>query len=254
MIGIVLDLDGVVYRGNEAIPGAGSTLRWLADRHRLVFATNNSSRTPEAVAGKIRTITGYPADAAEVVTSAMAAASVADVEPTFVVGGEGIRRALADVGIEVVGAETAGQVVSGIDFSFSYDTMRSAASALRGGARWIATNTDATFPTEVGEWPGAGAIVAGLEAASGRTPEVAGKPHRPMVDLVSSRLSVSEVIVVGDRPETDMALANRAGWRSVLALTGVTTDPGAIPPGLAPEAIIDGLADLPNLLERLGRA
>lgn len=254
MICVVLDLDGVVYRGTDTVPGAEVALRWLADRHRVVFATNNSSRTPEQVADKIRSVTGFPADPGSVVTSALAAAHIAEPRPTLVVGGDGIRTALGARGIEVVGGPNAKQVVTGIDFGLTYDTLRVATTALSDGARWIATNTDATFPAGDGEWPGAGAIVAALAAGSGRSPEVAGKPHRPMIDLIGSLVEGCRVVVVGDRPETDLAMAKDAGWTAVLALSGVTRDPATVPAHFAPDAAVASLSELPTALERLGMA
>lgn len=256
MIGLVLDLDGVVYRARQALPGAADTLTWAGRHHRVLFATNNSSRTPAEVSGKISAITGFRASPEMVVTSAMAAAAIADPVPTHVVGGDGITVALEARGIPIVDAPDAAQVVSGIDFGFTYESLTAAATALRGGARWIATNTDATYPVEAGEWPGAGAVVAALATASGRTPEVAGKPHRPMIDLVADRLGAAptHVVVVGDRPETDLALARAAGWTAVLALSGVTRAASDVPADLAPDATIETLGELPALLRRLGVA
>jgi HAD superfamily hydrolase (TIGR01450 family) len=256
MIGLVLDLDGVVYRARQAVAGAADALAWADRHHRVLFATNNSSRTPVEVASKVTAITGFRASPEMVVTSALAAAAIADPVPTHVVGGAGITQALEGRGIPIAEASGAAQVVSGIDFGFTYESLTAAATTLRHGARWIATNTDATYPVEEGEWPGAGAVVAALATASGRTPEVAGKPHRPMIELVADRLGPdpTHVVVVGDRPETDLALARAAGWTAVLALSGVTRAASDVPADLSPDATIGTLGELPALLRRLGVA
>lgn len=245
--GVVLDLDGVVYRGGVAVPGAPDALAVLVERHDVVFATNNSRRTPVEVAGAIERATGVVVDPAAVLTSAQAAAAVADPVPTGVVGAGGIRAALAERGIPVVDHADARQMVTGIDFDLSYETLRAASAVIRGGARWIATNTDATFPAETGLWPGAGAIVAALAVAAGTQPEVTGKPHPPMVSLVASRVG-ADAVVVGDRPETDLALARAGGWASVLVLSGVTDDPAAVPDELAPDHVVGSLVDVVDLL------
>ena len=156
----------------------------------------------------------------------------------------------AERDIPVVDLADARQVVTGIDFDLSYETLRSAATAIRDGARWIATNDDPTFPAETGLWPGAGAIVAALAVAAGTEPEVAGKPHPPMVSLVTARIG-ADAVVVGDRPETDLALARAGGWKSVLVLTGVTDDPATVPAELAPDHVIESIVDLADLLGRI---
>jgi 4-nitrophenyl phosphatase len=248
---VVLDLDGVVYRGESALPGAGAALAELDRDHRVVLATNNSSRTPEQVVAKIERLTGIALDPALAVTSAMAAASIADAVPTTVVGGPGIDDALGRNGIPIVDAADAAQLITGIDFAFDYDRLRGAARCARRGARWISTNDDVTFPAEDGLWPGAGAITAAVAAASGVEPEVAGKPHPPMARLLGELADDGPVIVVGDRPETDLALARTGGWLAVLALSGVTDSAQGLPESLAPDHVVAGLADVPVLLERI---
>ena len=137
MTTVVLDLDGVVYRGNRALAGAPAALAAIAADHRVVLATNNSSRTPQQVVDKIERLTGVALDPAQAVTSALAAASVADPVPTTVVGGTGIDEALSDRGIPVVGAEDASQVVTGLDLAFDYERLRGAALCIRRGLSLI---------------------------------------------------------------------------------------------------------------------
>ncbi len=248
---MVLDLDGVVYRGEAALPGAGAALAALDRDHRVVLATNNSSRTPEQVVAKIERLTRIALDPDMVVTSALAAASIANDVPTTVVGGVGIDDALTRRGIPVVAPDEAVQLVTGIDLAFDYDRLRDAARCARAGARWISTNDDVTFPAEDDLWPGAGAIAAAVAAASGVEPEVAGKPHPPMARLLGQLAGEGPVVVVGDRPETDLALARTGGWVAVLALSGVTDSAEDLPESLVPDHVVAGLADVPRLLERI---
>ncbi|MGH8958190.1 MAG: HAD-IIA family hydrolase [Acidimicrobiia bacterium] len=248
---VICDLDGVVYRGSRAIPGAAEALRELQWAGvNLLFCTNNSSRRPSEVASAIEGVTGFSATSQQVLGSAAAAATLlADEKPvTYVLGGAGIVAALADVGVEMteIGAE-AQAVVVGIDLALSYDRLRQASQAAASGARLIATNNDPTYPAEDGFWPGAGSMLAAVETASGRKAEVAGKPYRPMRDLIRSRLVPGRVWVVGDRPDTDLALAQaEQGWESILVLTGVVKDPeGVTPP---PDFVAEDLPGAVSLI------
>jgi ribonucleotide monophosphatase NagD (HAD superfamily) len=137
-------------------------------------------------------------------------------------------------------------IVVGYHRDFDYDRMRIASSAVRAGARFVATNDDATYPTVDGEIPGNGAIVAGIATAAGMPPTIAGKPHRPMVDLLRSRLG-DEGIVIGDRPDTDGRFALALGWRFGLVLTGVTA-PTDLPVEPRPDLVA---VDLAGLVDRL---
>lgn len=248
---IVCDLDGVVYLGDEGIQGAGSALESLAGAgHRLLFCTNNSSRTRADVADKIRRLTGFGADPGSVLSSARAAARLlrGGAGPAFVVGGPGIHEALSDEGIDRTDDwRRAEVVVAGLDVDFDYERLAGAARAVRNGARMVATNHDATFPTPAGLLPGAGSIVAAIETAAGRTAEVAGKPHLPMRRLVRAHCGDGGVWVVGDRVDTDLEMAFAEGWGSVLVLTGVSgrEDAGHEPP---PDLVIETIADLPEAL------
>ncbi len=247
---LVCDLDGVVYRGRDPVPGSATALAALeAAGWTILFCTNNSARTPEEVAERIRWITGYVSRADQVITSATAAAALLAESrpPTFVLGGDGVRIALEKEGIPVtsVGSE-AGAVVVGLATGLTYDWLREASSAVMRGARFIATNDDPTFPAEDGLWPGAGSIVAAVERASGVPAEVAGKPFPPMRRLIQRSLGPGPVWVVGDRPDTDLALASaEPGWRSALVLTGVSTGQNLDP---APDLVAADLAEVVRIL------
>ena len=247
---LICDLDGVVYRGKDPVPGSAFALAALeAAGWKIIFCTNNSARSPADVAERIREITGYDGRADQVITSAAAAAwLLAESRPfTFVLGGDGVRAVLEKEGIPVtsVGAE-AGAVVVGLATGLTYDWLREAASAVMRGARLIATNDDPTFPTEAGLWPGAGAILAAVERATGVVAEVAGKPFPPMRRLIHQNLGPGPVWVVGDRPDTDLALATaEPGWRSALVLTGVSAGQTL---DQAPDLVADDLAEVARIL------
>ena len=226
---VLLDLDGVVFRGNEPVPGARETLDALRGRGtRVVFLTNNSSRTPDQVATKLDAI-GITADPAEVVTSAQATAeflATRGVASVFAIGGEGVNEALTGEGIRLVNGDTpeADVVVVGIDEGFTYAKLRTACVLIRDGSGFVATNRDVTFPAPGGlVWPGAGSLVAAVVAATGQEPEVVGKPFAPLFEAGLRRARGRRPLVVGDRLDTDIEGANRLGWDSLLVLSGVTT-------------------------------
>lgn len=253
---IVLDLDGVIVLGGEAIPGAGEAIGALEDMgFELLYATNNATRTPADTAARIGRLTGRHLDPAAVITSTMAAARMIgpDDQPVFPTAEPGMAATLADEGVAVTGEpEQARTVLVGLNRSFTYDLLRDAATAVLRGARLIASNTDPSFPTPRGPEPGAGALVAAVERATGRTAEVAGKPFAPMQEAVAARIRREPVWMVGDRPETDLAFAHRAGWIPVLVLSGVTGDAGEVPAGLEPALTVPDLAALPAALAQNG--
>ena len=222
---VICDLDGVVYRGSVALPGAAAALeRLVQSEFRILFVTNNSSRTEAQVADKLEALVGHRAGSDDIVTSARAAlALVPEGAACLVVGGEGILEAVDSAGSSVTdNPDEAECVIVGLDRSFDYRLMDIASRAIRGGALFIATNVDPTFPAEDSIMPGAGAIVAALETASGVRPVVAGKPEEPVRNLIRAR-GVDEAWVIGDRADTDIAMAvAEDGWNSILVLTGVT--------------------------------
>ena len=253
---IVFDLDGVVYVDAHAVPGAGAALESITSAGwHIVFATNNSTRTAATVLEHIEQRTGFTSPTANVVTSAMAAASWAQsrYERVFVVGEHGLRETLESAGLTIVQDATAECVIVGLERNLTYNMIDTAARLIRGGAAFIATNTDATFPTQSGPAPGAGSIVSAVTTASGIEPVACGKPHVPMLSLVREMISGDSVWVVGDRPETDLAMARRAGWNAVLVLTGVTTLTTRITSDHAPHYTIPSIAELPALLSDSAR-
>jgi len=249
---LVCDLDGVVYLGDQGIAGSGSALHTIAGRGiEIVFVTNNSTKTPAEVRAKIRSTVDFEPPADSVITSAEVTAVRlrGRAQRAFVVGAGAIDAALDSVGIAVTRDwREAEAVVVGLDRSLTYDKLADATLALRRGALFYATNTDATYPTAEGQLPGGGVMVGALQIASGVAPVISGKPEQVMQDHIAARAS-AEVLVVGDRPETDIALAQAAGWRSALVLTGATGSPADVPAEHAPDVVVGSLADLAEMLD-----
>ena len=235
-----LDLDGVIWLGDQPIPGsADAVARLRAGGEPVVFVTNNSSEPVRVVEDKLARH-GIPAEGA-VLTSAMAAAAqVVPGEVALVCAGPGVDEALAARGVRTVREGKADVVVVGFHRDFDYGRMAAASAAVRGGARLLATNDDATYPTPEGLIPGGGAILAAVSTAAGVVADVAGKPHRPMADLLRARVG-DEGVMVGDRPDTDGRFAVALGYRFGLVLSGVTT---ALPVEPPPDLVADDLTGL----------
>ena len=226
---LVLDLDGVVYVGKQAVPGAAEALNQAqsAGTH-LAFITNNAARTPEAVGAHLRSL-GVEAHDKDVVTSAQAAAHLlADgLEPgsrVFVIGGTGLEVALRERGLEPVTCpdDDVVAVAQGYGPDMPWRQVVDGALYVRDGLPWVATNTDDTIPTSRGLGPGNGTLVRLVAEYAGRSPRVAGKPEPPLLEETLERVGGSRPLMVGDRLDTDIEGARRMGWDSLLVLTGVT--------------------------------
>lgn len=238
----VVDLDGVVWLAGTPIGEPGAVLGGLRDRGvRVLFATNNSAPTTAELVDRLARV-GVAASAGDLVTSAQAVAGL--IEPgsaVLVVAGDGVREALAGRGVRTVEpAAVSGPapppvdtVVVGWTHEFDFDLLAAATRALRAGARLVGTNEDPTHPTPGGLLPGSGALLAAVATAGGVVPVVAGKPHGPMAELLTRRLGdgPGRVVLVGDQPATDGALAARIGARFALVDSGVT------PPGVAVDGV-----------------
>ncbi|MGH3666040.1 MAG: HAD-IIA family hydrolase [Egibacteraceae bacterium] len=247
----MFDVDGVLVRHTEPVAGAPETLAALRRRGTgVAFVTNNASRTPAEVA-HVLTAAGIEAAADEVVTSSLGAVEL--LEPgtrCLVIGMHGLRTALDEHGCVVVTEPDEAQaVVVGWDRSLRWDDLRRATLALAGGARFVGTNADASYPGSDGPWPGNGAILAALTVASGREPEIAGKPGAAMFRAAARKLPSGPLLMVGDRPETDLSGAAELGWDTALVLTGVTTAEAATGLHPRPTWVLD---DLDALLQPVG--
>ncbi len=250
---VVCDLDGVLYLHDRPVPRARQALESLeAAGVRLVFATNNSTKTPERVVSDLHRRVGFRADPAMVATAAMAtAAFVAPSAPRpYVLGADGLVVSLRREGIDAVAtAAMADTVIVGLDPNLTYRRLADAVLAIGAGAAFVATGTDPTYPTPEGLYPGTGAIVAAVGVATGVDPVVCGKPHPPMIALVRRLVGDADVVwVVGDRPETDLAMARAAGWAGILVLTGVTADASEVPADLRPEVVVPSIAEVPAVV------
>jgi 4-nitrophenyl phosphatase len=223
---IVLDCDGVLWLGDEPLPGAAEAVaRFRSAGLAVGFMTNNSSLPVADYVEKLNRL-GIEAEASEVLTSALAAADLlaADMAPgskVLACSGPGVVEALEARGFAVVDAGPADAVVVGWHRTFDFDRLDRASAAIRAGARFVATNLDATYPAPDGLLPGNGSLVAAVATASGRKPEVAGKPEAPTVALVRARFGERGVIA-GDRPSTDGALAEALGWPFALVVSEAT--------------------------------
>jgi glycerol-1-phosphatase len=225
----MLDLDGVVYVGRDAVPGATDHLAAArAAGMHLAYVTNNASRPPSAVADHLREL-GIPVEEADVVTSAQAAARLLAEElpqgaAVFVIGGAGLEVALRERGLRPVQDRDAepSAVVSGFSGELRWHTVVQGAILVRDGLPWVASNTDATVPTPEGPGPGNGALVGVVARFADREPVVAGKPRPPLFEETLRRVGGRRPLVVGDRLDTDIEGANATGYDSLLVMTGVT--------------------------------
>jgi HAD superfamily hydrolase (TIGR01450 family) len=232
---VLCDLDGVVWLSHRPIPGSVEAIHRLRESgRRVLFVTNNSASLRAEHEEALRAI-GIEASG-DIVSSAVAAATMLRPgDRVFVAGGPGIVEAATGEGAQIVTDGAADAVIVGFHRDFDYEGMRRASAAVRSGARLIATNEDATYPTPEGLIPGGGAIVAAIATASETQPAVAGKPHEPMARVVAELLGwerdrLREVLMVGDRVSTDGAFARTLGADFALVRTGVQLDGADVTP------------------------
>lgn len=255
---VVCDLDGVVYRGPDAVEHAVSALSALTVP--IVYATNNASRPPDEVAGHLTDL-GLHVRAGDVATSSQAgAAALRDLVPSgakiLAIGGVGVREALRHHGFQVLTPDQARDaldhevagVLQGYGAAVTAADLSETAYAVAAGAVWVATNTDVTLPTHRGTAPGNGTLVAAVQAATGQDPVVVGKPYAPLYRLCATRLDAepSRVLAVGDRLNTDIAGAVAAGMDSALVLTGIdsVTTLATAPASMRPTYLLEDLRSL----------
>lgn len=248
---VVFDIDGVVVVGKQAVPGAGSVLHQLNEAGlSVLFITNNSTKTRETVAERIERTVGYRTEPETIITSGWATGTfVRDrVSQAYVVGSDGLRSTLLETGVAVTPDwEQADAVIMGLDFEVTYRKLVEATLAVQKGARLYATNTDASYPSGEGLYPGAGALVSVIETATGVESIACGKPNPPMRELLEDFVA-GPALMVGDRPETDLALGKAEGWATALVLTGVTKSAAEVPAEYAPDLVLASIRDLPQHL------
>jgi glycerol-1-phosphatase len=244
-VGYALDLDGVIWLAEKPIPGAADAVARLREAGEdVLFVTNNSSQPLHEVEAKLAEH-GIEATG-EVITSAMAVATLVEPgERVLVCAGPGVVEALEARGAVPVRDGDAAAVVVGFHRDFDYERLRIAARAVRRGARLLASNDDASYPTPDGPIPGGGAILASVVTATGVEAVVAGKPNPPMADLVRRRLG-DRGVMVGDRPDTDGRFAVALGYRFALVHTGVT--PAGVPVDPVPDVVAPDLRTMVDTL------
>lgn len=231
--GFIIDMDGVLYRGEKPIKGAARAVEAMRRKgKKLVFWTNNSAYTRRAYARRL-TRMGIASNESEIITSGYATAFYlrkrAPRAKLYVVGELGLKQELKEADFILLSDERAAEathVVAGLDRTLSYKKITAALSALLAGAEFVATNVDSTYPTEAGLSPGAGATVGALSGCSGKKPVVIGKPSVRMLKLALDVLGTKprETAIVGDRIDTDIAVGKRMGLTTILVLSGVTAE------------------------------
>lgn len=223
----LFDLDGVVYLGPQAVPGAAEAIATLREQGvRVGFVTNNAARAPQTVADHLTEL-GVEARVEDVVTSAQAIARLMASElpegaPVLVTGTRALREEIMAVGLAVVNssADHPAAVVQGYDPEMTLPRLEDACHAIQNGARWYVSNTDSTRPTDKGLVPGAGALMGVVRTAVTAEPTIAGKPYAPLMEETIIRLGAQRPLFVGDRIDTDIMGAVGVGMDSLLVLTG----------------------------------
>ncbi|MBN2151491.1 MAG: HAD-IIA family hydrolase [Candidatus Lokiarchaeota archaeon] len=271
----ILDLDGVVYRGKEAVPGAAEAVALVKRAgKRALFLTNNSTRTREAYVDVLRGM-GIESATDDVFTSASLAAAwlVEHVKSSgskpedviiYVIGEDGLKAELQRQGFSIAGEQDfdrgaaphgkVGFVVVGLDRQLTYHKLHIALNCISRGAAFLATNDDPTLPVEGGTLaPGAGAIVQALVTCSKHPPDYGspfGKPNPLAFHEIARATGIptGSMVSIGDRPETDVLASNRAGVTSILVLTGVTREGDAIPDGIEPDVVLESISALDDVL------
>jgi 4-nitrophenyl phosphatase len=241
-----IDMDGVLWRGDEPISGLQAFFGLLRSCSiPFVLATNNASKTPGTYVERLRAM-GVTIEAEEVLTSSLAIAGyLREIYPdgtkAYAVGGKGLHQALADAGFRVLpdASEPADIVAAGIDFDLTYDKLACAALHIQWGARFFGTNSDRSYPAETGHLPAAGAILSAIETATGVAPTIIGKPNRRMFDVAIARLGTPReaTVMIGDRLETDILGAQQAGLWAVLVTSGIDNATTVRDTGIEPDAI-----------------
>lgn len=253
----VLDMDGVLWRGSVLFPGTKTLFDFFREQQiPFVLATNNSTRTVADYVEKLRGM-GLAVLPENIITSAVATAdylvaTYGKALRVFVVGESGLHQTLLEAGLTPVmsGADV---VVAGMDRDLTYNKLLHASLMIRNGARFIGTNGDVTFPLPEGLAPGAGTVLAALQVSSGQTPFVIGKPEPTMFEMALNRLGVSseEAVMIGDRLETDILGGQRAGLRTALMLSGVTTLETLGQSEIKPDMVFDDVGALCHTWQQL---
>jgi 4-nitrophenyl phosphatase len=250
---LIIDMDGVLWEGDRPMPGLVEFFQTLRTRRiPFVLATNNASRTPEQYLDKLSGM-GVEVHREEVIGSGLAAAMYLQHRApagskVFAIGEDGVRQALLDHGFRLAELyETdADYVVCGMDRGLNWDKLATATLNIRRGATFIGTNPDVTLPTEYGTTHGNGAVLAALQAATGVAPIIIGKPEPIMYQMAMERLGVApeETLAIGDRLDTDIQGAVRAGIRSIMVLSGISSREQLAEVDYGPTWVMDDIREI----------
>lgn len=229
---LIIDMDGVIYRGSRPLPHAAEFIRFLQENNvEFVFATNNSTKTREMFAEKLAGM-GIHVSEDRIITSSYATAEFLKERyergRAIIIGERGVEEETRRIGWKILDYDEwrdATHVLVGMDRTLTYEKLKAGTLAINNGAEFIATNNDVNFPSEEGLIPGAGSMVAALEAATGQKAFVVGKPNDPYLEIIRRVLGEGEYWVIGDRVDTDMIMAEKLNARKVLLLTGVAKEP-----------------------------
>ncbi len=256
---LAIDMDGVLWRGDTPLPGFNKLFDFLQSRNiPFMLATNNAGKTPEQYQERFAGF-GVSIKQENLMTSSLATAAyltneIGSGKLVYVVGQDGLRQAMSSAGFTVVedSSRPVDAVVAGIDFTITYEKLKHATLLIRRGARFIGSNGDVTFPSEEGFLPGAGSILAAIEAATGVKPTLVGKPERLMFDIVAQKLGSdpAHTAMLGDRLGTDILGGQRAGLKTILVETGVDDRDSVSTKGIQPDAIFSGIDELVDVWQQ----
>lgn len=256
---LAIDMDGVLWRGETQLPGLSAFFDFLhAQEIPYMLATNNASKTQSQYQQKFAKF-GITIDPHRVMTSSLATAAYLQNElpqgsRVYVVGGDGIHHAVQEAGFVLLKdiSQPADAVVAGIDFNITYEKLKYATLHIQRGARFVGTNGDLTFPAEEGDYPGAGSILAAIQAATGVKPVVIGKPERLIFEIAMQKLGSQpeNTAMLGDRLETDILGAQRVGLTTLLVTTGVDNQESIAQKGIEPDMVFNGLEELVETWKR----
>jgi 4-nitrophenyl phosphatase len=250
---LIIDMDGVLYRGDQPLPGLREFFAFLRQKPiPFILATNNSTRTPQEVVDKLARM-GAEVLPTEVLTSGQATARLlaSEYQPgtrAHVFGMPSLRKAMVEEGFELADKDVA-VVVASMDRDITYEKLKRAALLIRGGARFVATNRDPTYPSEEGLIPGTGSMIAALEAASGVEPMAVGKPEPHMFQLAMAEMGAKPetTATIGDRLDTDILGGQRAGLITMCVLSGSTTRAEA--EAFGPDFVFEDISQLLSVWE-----
>ncbi|MDI6655206.1 MAG: HAD-IIA family hydrolase [Candidatus Hydrothermarchaeota archaeon] len=241
----VLDLDGVVYRGKKLVPNADERIENLRNKGKVLFLTNNSTLTRAGCVEKLEGL-GIPAEEEEIITSGYASALyIKENYPkprVFVIGEEGLKNELETQGIKT-GVSRCSAVLVGLDRNLNYTKIATAMKLIRSGASFLATNLDNALVTEDGLLPGAGSIVSAVRTACEKEPVVIGKPSHIMADIIlgKAKFAPQEILLIGDRLETDIVMGKKAGMKTALVLTGYAKQEDVDRSEIKPDYVLESL-------------